>query len=63
MPTPDTVLIVEDAIRGPRHCLTLYDALSLPQYQAISSGTLPEAEQATQRLDPVNIDLIIANMR
>jgi hypothetical protein len=32
------------------------------QYQAISSVTLSEAEEATQRLDPANIDLIIANM-
>jgi hypothetical protein len=42
--------------------MTLYDALNFHQYQTISSVILSEAEEAIQRWEPANIDLIIANM-
>jgi hypothetical protein len=41
---------------------TLPVALSVHGYQAIPSVTVPEAEAAAQRLDPGNIDPVIANI-
>ena len=41
---------------------TSHDALSVHGYQAIPSATRPEAEEATQWLDPGNIDLVIADI-
>jgi hypothetical protein len=37
-------------------------ALSVHGHQAIPSATMPEAEEAKQRLAPGNIDLAIANI-
>jgi hypothetical protein len=58
MPTPDTALIVKDAIGGGGLCMTLMDGRSFNGDQAIPSVTLPEAKEATQRLDSGNIDLV-----
>jgi hypothetical protein len=41
---------------------TSHVALSVHGYQAIPSMTMPEAEEAAQRSDPGNIDLVITNI-
>jgi CheY-like chemotaxis protein len=59
MPTPATVLIVEDNA-GVREALV--EILRPEGYRVLTAATVPEAEEARRQVTPGDIDVVIANI-